>query len=63
MNPVVSRVLVAKGLRAFGDGYVSLLLPAYLLELGRSPLEVTVCSGYLFSRARSTRAVELLRKD
>lgn len=40
MNPTIRRVLAAKGLRAFGDGYVSLLLPAYLLELGRSPLEV-----------------------
>ncbi len=38
----VNRVLVAKGLRAFGDGYVSLLLPAYLLQLGYSPLEVGV---------------------
>ena len=38
----VNRVLVAKGLRAFGDGYVSLLLPAYLLEVGYSPLEVGV---------------------
>ena len=38
----VERVLAAKGLRAFGDGYVSLLLPAYLLELGYSPLEVGV---------------------
>ncbi len=42
MSPVVSRVLAAKGLRAFGDGYVSLLLPAYLLELGRTPLEVGI---------------------
>jgi MFS family permease len=42
VSPVVRRVLVAKGLRAFGDGYVSLLLPAYLLELGRSPFEVGV---------------------
>lgn len=39
---VVSRVLAAKGLRAFGDGYVSLLLPVYLLDLGYSPLEVGV---------------------
>ena len=38
----VNRVLVAKGLRAFGDGYVSLLLPAYLLKVGYSPLEVGV---------------------
>ena len=38
----VHRVLIAKGLRAFGDGFVSLLLPAYLLELGFSPLQVGV---------------------
>jgi len=38
----VNRILAAKGLRAFGDGYVSLLLPVYLLELGYSPLEVGV---------------------
>lgn len=42
MNPVVRRVLAAKGLRAFGDGYVSLLLPAYLLELRHAPLEVGI---------------------
>jgi MFS family permease len=36
------RVLLAKGLRAFGDGYVSLLLPAYLLEIGYAPLDVGV---------------------
>ena len=38
----VSRLLIAKGLRAFGDGFVSLLLPLYLLELGLSPLQVGV---------------------
>ena len=38
----VDRLLIAKGLRAFGDGYVSLLLPVYLLELGLSPLQVGV---------------------
>ena len=43
MIPVPARrVLLSKGLRAFGDGYVSLLLPAYLLEIGYSPLEVGV---------------------
>jgi MFS family permease len=36
----VNRVLIAKGLRAFGDGFVSLLLPVYLLELGFSALQV-----------------------
>jgi MFS family permease len=36
----VGRVFLAKGIRAFGDGFVSLLLPAYLVELGFGPLEV-----------------------
>ena len=34
------RILVARGLRAFADGYVSLLLPLYLLELGYSALQI-----------------------
>ncbi|HXE49628.1 MAG TPA: MFS transporter, partial [Ramlibacter sp.] len=38
----VNRILIAKGLRSFGDGFVSLLLPAYLLELGFTPLQVGV---------------------
>ncbi len=38
----INRLLIAKGLRAFGDGFVSLLLPLYLLELGLSPLQVGV---------------------
>ena len=38
----VRRLLVARALRAFGDGFVSLLLPLYLLELGFTPLEVGV---------------------
>jgi MFS family permease len=37
-----SRLLVAKGIRAFGDGYVSLLLPLYLIALGYGPVEVGV---------------------
>ena len=41
-SPHVNRLLVAKGLRAFGDGYVSLLLPVYLLALGYSAVEVGV---------------------
>jgi MFS family permease len=42
ISPHVNRLLVAKGLRAFGDGYVSLLLPVYLLELGYSTLQVGI---------------------
>ncbi len=41
-SPHVRRLLAAKGLRALGDGYVSLLLPVYLLELGYRPIEVGV---------------------
>ncbi|MFS8084936.1 MAG: MFS transporter [Acidobacteriota bacterium] len=39
---VVARVLTAKGIRAFGDGFVSLLLPLYLLDLGFSALQVGI---------------------
>ena len=38
----VRRLLAAKSMRAFADGYVALLLPAYLLERGYSPLEVGI---------------------
>src|SRR5438094_7380795 len=41
-SALIRRLLVTKGIRAFGDGYVSLLLPVYLLELGYSPLEVGI---------------------
>src|SRR5262252_3889290 len=34
------RVLTARGVRAFGDGYVALLLPIYLVELGYSALAI-----------------------
>jgi MFS family permease len=36
------RLVWAKGLRAVGDGYVSILLPAYLMALGHSPFAVGV---------------------
>ena len=34
------RILIARGLRAFGDGFVALLVPIYLVELGFTPLTV-----------------------
>ena len=34
------RVLAARGVRAFGDGFVALLLPIYLVELGFSALAI-----------------------
>jgi MFS family permease len=42
LSPYVYRILTAKGLRAFGDGYVSLLLPIYLLDLGFDALQVGI---------------------
>ncbi len=41
-SPDVRRLLVVRGLRAFGDGYVSLLLPVYLLTLGLTPFQIGV---------------------
>ena len=37
-------LLLARGLRAFGDGYIALLLPAYLLSIGLGTLEVGIVS-------------------
>ena len=38
-------LLVARALRAFVDGFICILLPAYLLALGLGPLEVGVVSA------------------
>jgi MFS family permease len=37
---IIRRLLCVRGLRAFADGYVSLLLPVYLLSLGMTPFQV-----------------------
>ena len=34
ISPDVRRLLWVRGLRGFGDGFVSLLLPLYLIMLG-----------------------------
>ena len=34
------RILAARGIRAFADGFVALLLPVYLIELGLSPFAI-----------------------
>ena len=41
---VSSIVLAARGVRAFGDGFVSLTLPIYLVALGHTPLAVGLLS-------------------
>lgn len=53
-------VLLARALRAFADGYVAVLLPAYLLALGLSALEVGfVATATLLGSALATIAVGL----
>jgi MFS family permease len=56
----VNRLLFARSLRAFGDGYISLLLPLYLLKLGFSPLEVGIlATTTLLGSGLTTLAVGL----
>lgn len=56
----VNRLLVSKGLRAFGDGFVSLLLPLYLLELGFGALQVGIIAAVtLFGSGAMTLLVGL----
>jgi MFS family permease len=51
-------ILTARALRAFADGYVAVLLPAYLLALGHGQLEVGFLStATLFGSALATLAV------
>ena len=46
------RVLTARGVRAFGDGFVALLLPIYLVELGFSALAIgAIVTSTLFGTA------------
>src|SRR6201993_1722144 len=49
------RILAARGVRAFGDGFVALLLPIYLVERGFSALAVgTIVTGTLIGTALMT---------
>jgi len=58
-SPVTIRLLLAaRALRAFADGFVAVLLPAYLLALGHGQLEVGLLStATLFGSALATLAV------
>lgn len=54
-------VLVARGLRDFGDGFVAVLLPVYLTLLGLSPFEVGVlATAALLGSSLLTLAVGFL---
>src|SRR2546421_1519046 len=55
---MISLLLAARSLRAFADGYVAVLLPAYLLALGYGTLQVGFLSTVtLFGSALATLAV------
>lgn len=54
-------LFAARALRDFGDGFVAILLPVYLLVLGFSPLQVGVlATASLFGSALLTIAVGIL---
>ena len=54
-------LLLARALRDFGDGFVAVLLPVYLLALGFSPLEVgVIATAALLGSALLTIAVGIL---
>jgi MFS family permease len=55
---VIGRVLAARALRSFADGFIAVVLPAYLLALGLGVFEVGVVStATLLGSAFSTLAV------
>ena len=56
--PAAGLILWTRALRAFGDGYVSLLLPFYLTSLGFSALEVgLLVAGTLLGSGAMTLAI------
>jgi MFS family permease len=55
---MIRLVLIAKSLRAFADGYVAILLPAYLVALGHGQFDVGILStATLLGSALATLAV------
>ncbi|MDB5760954.1 MAG: transporter [Burkholderia sp.] len=59
-SPILQCLLLVRGLRAFADGYFSLLLPLYLIALGMTPLQVgIVATGTLLGSGVLTLATGL----
>jgi MFS family permease len=57
-DPDLRRVLLARSLRAFGDGYVAILLPFYLVRLGFEPTAVgAITTATLLGSAAATLAL------
>jgi MFS family permease len=60
LQPDARRLLLGKGLRAFTDGLVSIILPAYLLHLGYGAFEIgAIVTSTLFGSALLTLAIGL----
>lgn len=58
VDPSALPLIVARALRAFGDGYMAVLLPAYLLSIGLGTLEVGIVStATMLGSALATLAV------
>jgi MFS family permease len=61
MSSTLCSLILARGLRDFGDGFVAVLLPVYLTGLGFSSLEIGGLAGAaLFGSALLTLAVGFL---
>jgi len=55
---VIGRILIGRALRSFADGFIAVVLPAYLLALGMGQLEVGfISTSTLLGSAASTLAV------
>ena len=55
---MIGRILAGRALRSFADGFIAVVLPAYLLALGLGQLEVGIVStATLLGSALATLAV------
>jgi MFS family permease len=60
-TPDAAVLIAARGVRAFGDGFVSVLLPVYLLSLGLDGFQIGgVATATLFGSAALTLVVGLI---
>ena len=58
VDPAALPLLAARALRAFADGYMAVLLPAYLLAVGLGTLEVgVIATTTMLGSALATIAV------
>ena len=60
-SSAIKHLLVARALRDFGDGFVAVLLPVYLIALGLSPFQVgLVATAALFGSALVTLGIGMI---